>query len=187
MGFGRKGWPLLIGEGRRYLEANVLWMFRDRCCCLLDRAHDPAWAGSTSACSSFGSPRKDKGREIQTLHFLSGPGRFPQKLQAGFHGRVAFETIKFPNTPSMVNIRNRHLVFDFELINLAYASIIPKQVTVSAMSYILRLPNLTASSGICKIAIPFFANIYWPQQASILSIETTNTALKKDLVPYFLK
>ena len=102
MGFGRKGWPLLIGEGRRYLEANVLWMFRDRCCCLLDRAHDPAWAGSTSACSSFGSPRKDKGREIQTLHFLSGPGRFPQKLQAGFHGRVAFETIKFHSSGEFV-------------------------------------------------------------------------------------
>ena len=102
MGFGRKGWPLLRGEGRRYLEANVLWMFRDRCCCLLDRAHDPAWAGSTSACSSFGSPRKEKGGEIQTLHFLSGPGRFPQKLQAGFHGRVTLETIKFHSSGEFV-------------------------------------------------------------------------------------
>ena len=95
MGFGRKGWPLLRGEGRRYLEANVLWVFRDRCCCLFDRACAPAWARSASACSSFGTPRKDKGRKIQTLHFLSGPRCFPQKVQAGFHGRVALETMNF--------------------------------------------------------------------------------------------
>ena len=102
MGFGRKGWPLLRGEGRRYLEANVLWMFRDRCCCLFDRACVPAWAGSTSACSSFGSPRIDEGGEIQTLHFLSGPRRFPQKLQAGFHGRVTLETINLNSSGEFV-------------------------------------------------------------------------------------
>ena len=50
---------------------------------------------STSACSSFGSPRKDEGGEIQTLHFLSGPRCFPQKVQAGFHRRVALETLNF--------------------------------------------------------------------------------------------
>ena len=102
MGFGRKGWPLLRGEGRRYLEANVRWMFRNWCCYLFDRACVPAWAGSTSACSSFGSPRKDKGREIQTLHFLSGPMRFPQKLQAGFHGRVTLETIDLNSSGEFV-------------------------------------------------------------------------------------
>ena len=102
MGFGRKGWPLLRGEGRRYLEANVLWMFRDRCCCLFDRARAPAWARSASACSSFGTPRKDKGRKIQTLHFLSGPRCFPQKLQAGFHGRVTLETIDLNSSGELV-------------------------------------------------------------------------------------
>ena len=102
MGFGRRGWPLLRGEGRRYLEANVRWMFRNWCCYLFDRTSAPVWAGSTSACSSFGSPRKDKGREIQTLHFLSGPRRFPQKLQAGFHGRVALETINLNSSGEFV-------------------------------------------------------------------------------------
>ena len=61
----------------------------------VDRSLAPAWARSTSACSSFGSPRKDEGGEIQTLHFLSGPRCFPQKVQAGFHGRVALETLNF--------------------------------------------------------------------------------------------
>ena len=64
----------------------------------VDRSLAPAWARSTSACSSFGSPRKDEGGEIQTLHFLSGPGRFPQKVQAGFHGRVVLETMN-TNSP----------------------------------------------------------------------------------------
>ena len=61
----------------------------------VDRSLAPAWARSTSACSSFGSPRIDEGGEIQTLHFLSGPGCFPQKVQAGFHRRVALETLNF--------------------------------------------------------------------------------------------
>ena len=59
----------------------------------VDRSLAPAWARSTSACPSFGSPRIDEGGEIQTLHFLSGPGCFPQKVQAGLHGRVTLETI----------------------------------------------------------------------------------------------
>ena len=61
----------------------------------VDRSLAPAWARSTSACPSFGSPRIDEGGEIQTLHLLSGPGRFPQKVQARFHGRVALETLNF--------------------------------------------------------------------------------------------
>ena len=63
----------------------------------LQRGH-----ASTSACSSFGSPRIDEGGEIQTLHFLSGPRRFPQKVQAGFHGRVALETINLNSSGEFV-------------------------------------------------------------------------------------
>ena len=69
---------------------------------MFDRASAPVWARLTSACSSFGSPRKDKGGEIQTLHFLSGPRRFPQKLQAGFHGRVTLETIDLNSSGEFV-------------------------------------------------------------------------------------
>ena len=69
--------------------------------CLIEPALERGHA-STSACSSFGSPRKDKGRKIQTLHFLSGPRRFPQKLQAGFHGRVTLETIDLNSSGEFV-------------------------------------------------------------------------------------
>ena len=95
MGFGRRGWPLLIGEGRRYLEVSFLGCSGTGiAACLLVPTLQRGNA-STSACSSFGSPRKDEGGEIQTLHFLSGPGGFPQKVQAGFHRRVALETLNF--------------------------------------------------------------------------------------------
>ena len=57
---------------------------------------------STSACPSFGSPRIDEGGEIQTLHLLSGPGRFPQKVQAGFNGRVTLETIDLNSSGEFV-------------------------------------------------------------------------------------
>ena len=102
MGFGRKGWPLLIGERRRYLEVSFLGCSGTGiAACLLVPTLQRGNA-STSACSSFGSPRKDKGREIQTLHFLSGPRRFPQKLQAGFHGRVTLETIDLNSSGEFV-------------------------------------------------------------------------------------
>ena len=102
MGFGRRGWPLLIGEGRRYLEVSFLGCSGTGiAACLLVPTLQRGNA-STSACSSFGSPRKDEGGEIQTLHFLSGPRCFPQKVQAGFHGRVALETIKFHSSREFV-------------------------------------------------------------------------------------
>ena len=95
MGFGRRGWPLLIGEGRRYLEVSFLGCSGTGiAACLLVPTLQRGNA-STSACSSFGSPRKDEGGELQTLHFLSGPRCFPQKVQAGFHRRVALETLNF--------------------------------------------------------------------------------------------
>ena len=102
MGFGRRGWPLLIGEGRRYLEVSFLGCSGTGiAACLLVPTLQRGNA-STSACSSFGSPRKDEGGEIQTLHFLTGPRCFPQKVQAGFHGRVTLETINLNSSGEFV-------------------------------------------------------------------------------------
>ena len=99
MGFNLQGLACGDGGGEGLLcgflavdvQKQVMVLLRSS----VDRSLAPAWARSTSACSSFGSPRIDEGGEIQTLHFLSGPRRFPQKVQAGFHRRVAFETMNF--------------------------------------------------------------------------------------------
>ena len=106
MGFNLQGLACGDGGGEGLLCGFLAVDVQEQVMVLLrssvDRSLAPAWARSTSACPSFGSPRIDEGGEIQTLHLLSGPGRFPQKVQAGFNGRVTLETIDLNSSGEFV-------------------------------------------------------------------------------------